>query len=276
MFYADQHMHSSVSFDSDSPRAAMAEAAVRAGLSALCFTDHYDVVDEFGVLHPDYDWAPARAEQARAQALWGDRIALGYGVELGNAPADFAAAERVLQEPGLDLVIGSIHNGSEAVGKPDYYNVNYDSVELCHRHLSDYFQSMLALARWGGFDVLGHIPYPLRYMRDRDGQDVDLIPYMELIREILRCTVAAGRGIELNTCQFHPGSAADYAQVLTLYRELGGEIVTVGADAHEPSKVAFALREGYALLGQCGFRYAARYVGRNPEFYPLEEVSPHA
>ena len=220
--------------------------------------------------------SPARTEQARAQALWGDRIALGYGVELGNAPADFAAAERVLQEPGLDLVIGSIHNGSEAVGKPDYYNVNYDSVELCHRHLSDYFQSMLALARWGGFDVLGHIPYPLRYMRDRDGQDVDLIPYMELIREILRCTVAAGRGIELNTCQFHPGSAADYAQVLTLYRELGGEIVTVGADAHEPSKVAFALREGYALLGQCGFRYAARYVGRNPEFYPLEEVSPHA
>ena len=276
MFYADQHMHSSVSFDSSTPRAVMAEAAVRAGLSALTFTDHYDVMDEFGALHPTYDWTPARQEQAEAVSVWGDRITLGFGVELGNAPADFDAAERVIQEPGLDLVIGSIHNGSEAVGKPDYYNVSYDSSGLCHRHLTDYFRSMLAMARWGKFDVLGHIPYPLRYMRDRDGQEVDLEFYRDVIREILRCTVQAGRGIEVNTCLYHPGSAADYAEVLTIYREVGGEIVTVGADAHEPDKVAFALAEGYELLRQCGFRYVAHYVGRIPEFYPLEEVASHA
>lgn len=58
MFYADQHMHSSVSFDSHSPRPDMAAAAVQAGLSALCFTDHYDVVDEHGAFVRTYDWPP--------------------------------------------------------------------------------------------------------------------------------------------------------------------------------------------------------------------------
>ena len=71
MFYADQHMHSSVSFDSHSPRPDMAAAAVQAGLSALCFTDHYDVVDEQGHFVPTYDWTPAREAHAQAKAAWG-------------------------------------------------------------------------------------------------------------------------------------------------------------------------------------------------------------
>ena len=115
MFYADQHMHSSVSFDSHSSRSDMAAAAAQAGLSALCFTDHYDVVDEHGTFVPHYDWAPAREAHAQAQKDWGDQLFLGFGIEVGNAPEDFSMAERIISEPGLDLVIGSIHNGSAAL-----------------------------------------------------------------------------------------------------------------------------------------------------------------
>ena len=103
MFYADQHMHSSVSFDSHSSRSDMAAAAAQAGLSALCFTDHYDVVDEHGTFVPHYDWAPAREAHAQAQKDWGDQLFLGFGIEVGNAPEDFSMAERIISEPGLDL-----------------------------------------------------------------------------------------------------------------------------------------------------------------------------
>lgn len=277
MFYADQHMHSNVSFDSHTSRLTMAEAAQRAGLSALCFTDHYDVVDEDGNFHPTYDWQPARRQQAEARRVYGEQLFLGYGIEIGNAPENFEAAEGVMEEPGLDLVIASIHSGSTAVGQADYYCVNYDSPALCWQHLEDYFQNLLELADWGKFDVLGHIPYPLRYMRDRDQQPVTLDPHRDAIREILRRTVEAGRGIELNTCLYHPGSAADYAAILTTFRELGGEIVTVGADAHNPGDVGRALTDGYELLRQCGFRYVAQFVGRTPQFHSLsKEASSHA
>lgn len=142
------------------------------------------------------------------KAAWGDRIFLGFGIEVGNAPEDFSAAEQVIAEPGLDLVIGSIHNSSAALQYQDYYYANFTSPAMCHQFLDDYFQSMLRLAQWGEFDTLGHIPYPLRYMRDRDGQDVSLAPYEGIIREILKAVIASGKAIELNTCKYHPGSAA--------------------------------------------------------------------
>lgn len=277
MFYADQHMHSSVSFDCHTSRTDMAEAAVKAGLSALCFTDHYDVIDESGQFHPTYDWMPARRQQAEARTAYGDQLILGYGVEVGNAPANFSAAEAVMAEPDLDLVIASIHNGSDAVERVDYYCVDYHTPALCYRHLDDYLQSLLRLAQWGKFDVLGHLPYPLRYMRDRDHQSVTLDRYGEIIREILRCTIQAGRGIELNTCLYHPASAADYAAILKAFHELGGEIVTVGADAHHPGNIGYALADGYQLLSACGFRYVTHFVGRTPQFHSLtKEVSSHA
>ncbi len=278
MFYADQHMHSSVSFDSHSPRPDMAAAAVQAGLSALCFTDHYDVVDEQGHFVPTYDWTPAREAHAQAKAAWGDRIFLGFGIEVGNAPEDFSIAEQVIAEPGLDLVIGSIHNSSAALQHQDYYYANFTSPAMCHQFLDDYFQSMLRLAQWGKFDTLGHIPYPLRYMRDRDGQDVSLVPYEGIIREILKAVIASGKAIELNTCKYHPGSAADYEGILRAYHELGGELVTVGADAHSPENVARAFPEGHELLRQCGFRYVTHFIGRTPHPISLykEEDLHHA
>lgn len=276
MFYADQHMHSSVSFDCHSSRPDMAAAAIQAGLSALCFTDHYDVVDEHGHYAPTYDWQPALTQHAQAQAVADGRIFLGFGIEVGNAPEDFAAAERVMAQPGLDLVIGSIHNCSAALQYLDFYYGEYDSPALCYQHLSDYFQSLLQLAQWGKFDTLGHIPYPLRYMRDRDGQDVTLERYQDILREILRQVIQSGRAIEVNTSKYHPGIAADYAGILKTYHELGGELVTVGADAHFPHRVGRAIPEGYELLRSCGFRYVTHFIGRTPHPISLyKEEEPH-
>lgn len=125
--------------------------------------------------------------------------------------------------------------------------------------------------------MLGHLPYPLRYMRDRDHQPVSLDRYQDIIREILRCTVQAGRGIEVNTCLYHPGSAADYTEILTAFHELGGEVVTVGADAHNPGNVGHAIADGYQLLRACGIRYISHFVGRTPQFISLsKEVPFHA
>lgn len=91
------------------------------GVSGLCFTDHYDVVDGSGALVPAYDWYPARqAHRETLEALPGDFMLL-YGLELGNVTADFAAGDKALQEPGLDFVLGSIHNAGPAFHRQDYY-----------------------------------------------------------------------------------------------------------------------------------------------------------
>ena len=54
-----------------------------------------------------------------------------------------------------------------------------------------------------------------------------------------------------------------------LYRELGGEIITVGTDAHIARDAGLYLREGYDLLRELGFRYVTVFQKRRPEFIRL-------
>lgn len=266
MFLADTHMHSTVSFDGESSRSEMAAASLKAGLNVICFTDHYDIINEKGEYCPFFDWDKARLEHSEAlNAVRNSPLEVLYGLELGNAPEDFHAAERSLTEPGLDCVIGSIHNASRKLGGVDYYDVDYSKrPELAALHITDYFESMLALVKWGRFDTLGHIPYILRYVRDRDGQAADLAQWRDLIDEILRRTAQQGKAIEVNTNRGRT-PLDDYAPLLRRFRDFGGEFVTCGADAHVSSDPGKGIAAAYALLKDCGFRRVTVYRGRVPE-----------
>ena len=206
----DTHIHSNVSFDGICTRREMALASLKKGGSGLCFTDHYDVVDGSGALVPAYDWYPARqAHRETLEALPGDFMLL-YGLELGNVTADFAAGDKALQEPGLDFVLGSIHNAGPAFHRQDYYFECFTSPEQCYTYLDEYFTQLEALTAWGNFDSLAHIPYPLRYMQGRDGQPVSLERYAGCIDGLLSALIRRGQALEVNTTK-PPGSCRNTA-----------------------------------------------------------------
>ena len=164
-------------------------------------------------------------------------------------------------------MIGSLHNYSPEAGGADFYLGDYTSPDICYAALDDYFAHMARLAPLPFYDSLGHIIYPLRYMCMRDGQSVSLDRYMDAIREILKTVVETGHGIEVNT--YNGRTVSDWRPILDLYREVGGEILTVGSDAHAPRNVARGIRDAYALIAEAGFRYVAVYARRKPAFIPL-------
>lgn len=268
MYLADYHSHTLCSPDSGAPLAAMARAALDAGLQSLCVTDHCDLLDGAGARTFSFDWTPLLAQFRSAAPQFEGRLDLRLGLEFGSAQVDADAAHAILDRPELDFVIGSLHNRSEAAGGEDFYYGKYTSSGACRAALDDYFASMEALAPLDErYDVLGHIIYPLRYMA-RDGRtDISLAPYRDRLRAILRTVVEHGRGIEVNT--WCGRSVADWRETLSLYRECGGELVTVGSDAHAPANVGKGLREAQALLRETGFRYQAAYRRRRPEFVKL-------
>ena len=263
MLLTDTHIHSTVSFDGHNTRTEMAQAAMKKGIQTLCFTDHYDVVNEKNELVPRYDWTPARREHQAALSAVGRDMELLYGLELGNAPACWEGAEAALQEPGLDFVLGSIHNASTALNWQDYYYVSFDTPELCCAYLDDYFDQLEQLMAWGNFDSLAHLPYPLRYMRDRDAQAVDLHRYDDRIDALLRSLVETGKALEVNSAKKLP-LMPEYRWLLERFRALGGELVTVGCDAHRVSDVGVGLVEATALVQACGFSYLTVFRGRKP------------
>lgn len=267
MYYTDYHTHSNCSPDGYVPMLEMAEAAVKSGLSELCLTDHCDLVGLEGERYDDYDWQPVLRQREELLALYGSRLKLPLGLEFGSSHVDHDAARRILSQPGLDFVIGSVHNRSLQSGGEDFYLGRYTSPRVCYEALDDYFASLELLAPLDTYDVLGHVIYPLRYMTARDGQAVPLDRYMERIRRILRLAVEKGRGMELNT--WTGKTLRDWVPVLELYRECGGEVVTVGSDAHIPAGVGRGVPEAYELLLETGFSYVATYRDRKPQMIKI-------
>lgn len=259
----DSHIHSIVSFDGKDHRSDLALTAARLGIQTICFTDHFEAVEHQGGLCPPMDWSRTREEHRSALALKDCPVELLYGIELGNPEDNPSAAERSLTEPGLDFVIGSIHFSTQKLGREDYYYVNFKTPEQCHLYLDDYFTAMEELIAWGQFDTLAHLPYPLRYMREREKVPVNLLPYEERIRQMLRTLAAQGKALEVNSCRSET-LMPEYGWLLELFREEGGEFVTVGTDAHCCEHMGLGLSACNELLSAKGFRYLTLFRERTP------------
>ena len=266
MYLADCHNHTCCSKDSKAPLSAMAQAAAKAGLSLLCTTDHLDLLGWHGEPLGDWDWTPILEQYESALASCPKGLDLRLGIELGAAQFYPERAKDIVKDIPLDLIIGSAHNVAMELGGEDFYFFNYNSIQICHQALDSYFSSLYQLAGMDQIDVIGHIIYPLRYMK-RDGFDISLEPYYDTLRAILTRAVDHGRGIEVNT---NRGKDVDaWRPVLEFYRQAGGDIVTLGTDAHEAQHVGLGIKDAAELLKELGFRYHTVFRRRKPEFIPL-------
>lgn len=269
MFLADYHTHSLCSFDGSAPLTELAQAALEAGLSELCLTDHCDLLNTQGKPDLSFRWEPVEKQLSQARALYSDKLAIRTGVELGGAWEFPDFCRELVSHPELDLVLGSVHNLSLADGGLDFYYVNYKSEEDCYYVLDRYFDCMERLAEMDCWDVLAHVIYPLRYMNKRDGQQASLERYEPQLRRIFRRVIDSGRGLEVNTCRGE--TIRDWRWTLELYRDCGGELLTLGSDAHLSRDVGKGIREAAELVKELGFRSVARYIGRKPELVSLAE-----
>lgn len=263
MYLADFHTHSQISFDSTAPLDDMALAAVGEGLAELCVTDHCDLLDEYGLNVYEFDWYGALAQYRASVPVYAHCLKLKLGLELGMGHIDPETSRKILDVPELDFVIGSIHNLSPQAGGSDFFYRDHSKASTCYDTLDNYFASMAELAVTDFYDVLGHIIYPLRYMT----APVSLERYWEQIDAIFRAAAERGRGIELNT--YKGQTIAEWRPVLEHWKACGGELVTLGSDAHTPDGVGGGFREACDLLRAVGFSYLATYEKRRPELHRL-------
>lgn len=265
----DCHMHSSFSADSPTPMEHMIQKAIDLGLQGITFTEHLD---------PDYPKTPENLDfsldipsyQKKLEELsiiYKDRIEIRFGIETGlQMHLDTYFHDLVSQIP-FDFVIGSSHvvHGYDPY-YPDFFEGRKEF--LCYM---EYFESILEnLSVCHDFDVYGHIDYVVRYGPNKN-REYSYGRYQDILDEILRKLISMGKGIELNTGGYHYGLGEPNpcTGIIRRYRELGGEIITVGADAHTPDKIAFAFNKACDVLKTCGFQYYTVFKNRKPEFFPL-------
>lgn len=267
MYLADCHNHTSSSMDSEADLTAVLAQAARTGLDMVCTTDHMDLLTRTNVVLEDWDWAPILEQHRLARASASSGVELRLGAELNSAHVFPERNRRLVELAPLDMVAGSVHNMSAAIGGQDFCLWTYTDEAMCHRALDDYFNSLLILSKIDFVDVMAHIPYTLRYMNDRDGNQVTLERYYDRLEVILANLIARGAGIEVNT---NRGKVLDrYRPILERYRRLGGEIITLGSDSHVPEDIGKGIEGAALFLKELGFRYYTVYRRRKPEFIPL-------
>ena len=271
MYLADYHVHSSCSPDGHLTMADMARQGIARGLDEICFTDHVDTI-EWGTTHlrsDCYDWEKARQQYQDAVGQYGDRIRLKLGAELGEAYLGFDCTQRQMADaPPLDFTIGSVHCYRTASGEVnDLTWITSTDPAVWYAACESYFEEMEKLIDWGRFQVLGHITLPLRWAKELRGVELDFDRYEEQLRHVMRRAIEKGLGIECNTNRGH--LPLPDGKWLRLYHELGGELITLGSDAHTPEYISCAMEERQELLKDCGLRYFATYDRKKPIFHKI-------
>jgi histidinol-phosphatase (PHP family) len=253
---SDYHVHTEWSYDAPSGSMELScERALEIGLPAIAFTDHADFVK----VHPDQycvDIVGYLEEVERCRAKFKDLRILS-GVELGEPHWFPEETRRILAAGRLDHVLGSVHCvhvGGRQVDASQFPGLPASDFEVA---VPAYFEEMLAMLESGQpFQTLAHLDYPKRYW------PAGRLPYREedyedQLRAILSAAAKRGCVLEVNTTRgggesrLCPGPTA-----LKWWRELGGEAVSFGSDAHDPSKVAAGFELAAQVVEAAGFKPA--------------------
>ena len=269
----DMHVHSFISGDCLASMDDVVREAISRGLTGLCFTDHCDLIcgKETGKRMTDCypDWEKSYSQIAEVRAKWGDRIEILHGMELAEIVQDPERAREYAMAPGLDFLLGSVH---ALTGHQDFFYMDIQSQEDCHQLADLYLDENIRMAELNLMDAVAHVGYFNRYM-SKKGFWVDLMEYEEKLRHLFLTLAKNGRGLEVNTSGLRRDPGPHFTNpdlpMLRLFKECGGEIVTMGSDAHLAKHVGSHLEVAEDLLLAAGFRYAAAFRQREPVFIPL-------
>lgn len=269
MIKADCHMHTAFSSDSQTPPEKMVERAIELGLERICFTDHFDYLfphDVPGGFVFDTDEYFDYMQKLRDN--YSGKIEIGIGVELGLRYEEgffektLPFYRDMVSKYDFDFVIGSTH----LLDNYDPYYPEYWEGKENSSVIRYYFETIVSnIKNYDTFDSYGHTDYIVRYA-PTGPKDYSFSDYSDVYDRILRGLIEKGKALEVNSAglAYGLGFAHPKREVLERYRELGGELITVGSDAHVTERLAYGFDEVCEVLKDVGFRYYTVYKNRKP------------
>ena len=240
--------------------------AIKQNLKSICFTDHVDFESTLNKIDFVFRTSDYFKELNRLKYRYRDEIEVLAGVEIGIQAHLSERYDKFIEDNPFDFVIMSIHSVAGEDIYLDDYALGKDPLEAC----LEYYRTMLDCVKaYSNFDVLGHIDFIDRYFESKD-HIPDFKEYKDILAEIFQVLIDKGKGIELNTSGYRKdiGTFHPKTPILELYRDLGGEIITIGSDAHRPEDVGADFRLGEKLLGELGFKYI--YVFKERKKFPID------
>ena len=304
MILYDFHLHTFFSTDSEEKPENMIEKALAAGLKGLCFTDHMDLYfpeecskKSGGDFTFDVDEYYERISELKHRYLGRADIRIGMEIGLRDEPElkdkCIKEYEELTAKYPFDFIIGSTH----CLENIDPYWEEYWYERTAEEGLDRYFDAIdKNVSDYDCFDSLGHLDYLVRYVPEgaalrsfKNGHPLrkaveseapdfsekrfygkymyDPMDFMDQTDSIMKKLIDKGISLEINSAglKYGLGFAHPKLELLKRYRELGGELITIGSDAHRAEHLAYDFDKVRELLIDLGYKYYFIYNNRKPE-----------
>jgi histidinol-phosphatase (PHP family) len=243
----------------------MINGAIKKGIKELAITDHYDPdypdpEYPFDITFPQY-----HRELLQASDYYKNKIKIIKGIEIGIQHGEtLIECENAANAFPYDFVLGSFH---AAFGQ-DLFSQFFKNRTVEDGIFDFYVYVYDCLKAYKNYDVLGHFN-----VIDRYGAYIpDYAPYMEMIEKILKDLIYDGKGIEINTSSYRYGMGErtkPSKEILEMYKKLGGEIITIGSDAHKVQDIGHKYNDAVSILKSHGFNYISTFENRKCSFVPI-------
>ena len=277
--FADYHVHTSYSDDSEYPMEEVVKDAIAQGMDEICFTDHVDYGikrdwdDPHGMLYrpggpgepermplANVDYPAYAAEIDALKSKYRSKIMIKMGMEFGMQTHTIPQYEKLFSSYPFDFIILSVHQ----VEDKEFWTQDFQRGRTQEEYNLRYYEEILALVQqYHHYSVLGHMDLISRY------DNAGIFPFERIrpiVTEILKTVIEDGKGIEINTSSYRYGlkDLTPSADILRLYRELGGRIITVGSDSHRKEHLGAYFAKTIDALKGLGYK----------EIYTFDQMQP--
>lgn len=282
--WTDYHVHTEFSDDSNYPMEQVIKDAITKGFDELCFTDHVDygikkdwdepgemIYRKGGAGEPDQmpvanvDYPVYYKTFQKMKELYQDKISLKFGLEFGMQAHTVEKYEKLFSRYPFDFIILSVHE----IEDKEFWDQGFQNGMTQQEYNERYYEEMLYLVQnYHNYSVLGHMDLITRY--DKAG----VYPFEKLkpiLTKILKTVIADEKGIEVNTSSHRYGlkDLTPSRDILKLYKELGGKIITIGSDSHKPGHLGAFVDETKEELRSLGFEYICTFDKMKPVYHKL-------
>jgi histidinol-phosphatase (PHP family) len=269
----DMHVHTNHSHDARYPMEEMVLGGLERGITVMAMADHCDVTrcendpnwDIYTHIRESCDEVDALNEKYAGQCL------LLRSVELGDGVWHPEQSGRVATQLPYDVVVGATHavrcEAAEAIPLKEKWYSQIKFMEITDAQFDElmrnYFDDMLHMVRTQNIDIMAHILCASCYYGYRYGIWKDMRPYEAQITEILKTIIAKGIAMEMSAqLLLEIDGVRPYYWVVEKYFALGGYLLTLSTDAHDPREVGTDYPRRIAMLKETGFTHMLYYKDR--------------
>lgn len=265
----DCHVHTNLSYDGRATMQEYVNVAATKNVDEITFTEHFDITDGMHTSLPNIDLEKYHYEYMKMKEA--TSLSINFGLEVGLRPEFVSEIQCKIKEYPFDFIVGSSHTViNRDIGEDKSFFEEHTQKEAYMLYFNEVLKN---IELYDNYDVYGHLDYIIRY-GNYINKNLNYNDFKEILDAILQMLIRNNKGLEVNSSAYRFGNMSPHPnlEILKMYKNYGGKILTIGSDAHKSRELARDLNLTIDAIESCGFDEVCVFHKRQPDFIKIKSL----